>query len=345
MLPPREATQELRIEMNHVVAKTPAASLARLAAKLIAPVLLGTAMGIASLWSEPQALAAHDETPAAIPPEMQHVGVTEHLDAPVPLDVPFLDQDGQHVVTGDYFGKKPIALILAYHRCPVLCGMIQHAAATSFKELADNAGWVVGKQYDVVILSIDPTDTPEIAKTKKNEIVAAYGRPESANGFHYLVGDKANIDRVANAVGFEYQYDEAQKQYAHPAVLMLAKPSGAMARYLYGLSFEARDLKFGLLEASEGRSISTVDRVILYCYHYDPHAGKYVVVATRVMQVGAGLSAIALALFLTAMWRFEKKRTRVTLEEEERSSRAASRQATHEPASLKQAPKHATETP
>jgi protein SCO1/2 len=310
-------------------------SLIRFAKKLIAPVLLGSALGLVAMWNEPTAFA-HDDTPAAIPAQMQHVDVVEHLDAPIPLDAKFVDQDGQHVTIGDYFGKKPLALILAYHTCPVLCGMIQHAAATSFKELADSKDWIVGKQFDVVVVSIDPTDTPQIAKKKKDEIVAAYGYPDSANGFHYLVGEKAEIDRVANAVGFQYQYDEAQKQYAHPAVLMLAKPSGEMARYLYGLSFEARDLKFGLLEASEGRSISTVDRVILYCYHYDPHAGKYVVVATRVMQVGAALSAFALALFLAAMWRFERKKTRETLKEE-----ASSKQIDHRSAS----PKQATETP
>lgn len=307
--------------------------------KLIAPVLLGSALGVVSIGNEPTAFARNDapvQGQGEIPLQMQHVDVVEHLDAPIPLDAKFKDQDGRNVVMGDYFGKKPIALILAYHTCPVLCGMIQHAAATSFKDLADNKGWVIGKQFDVVVVSIDPTDTPELAKKKKDEIVTAYGRPDSADGFHYLVGEKAEIDRVANAVGFQYQYDEAQKQYAHPAVLMLAKPSGEMARYLYGLSFESRDLKFGLLEASEGRSISTVDRVILYCYHYDPHAGKYVVVATRVMQVGAALSAFALALFLTAMWRLERKKTRDTLKEEASSTSIAKRSTS---------PKQATETP
>lgn len=315
-------------------------SLIRFATKLIAPVLLGSALGVVSIWNEPTAFAGDrgsDQAQGAIPAQMQHVDVIEHLDAPIPLDAKFQDQDGQNVTIGDYFGKKPIALILAYHRCPVLCGMIQHAAATSFKDLADNKGWVVGKQFDVVVLSIDPTDTPEVAKKKKDEIVAAYGYPASANGFHYLVGEKAEIDRVANAVGFEYQYDEAQKQYAHPAVLMLAKPSGEMARYLYGLAFSSQDLKFGLLEASEGHSISTVDRVILYCYHYDPHTGKYAVVASRVMQVGAALSAFALAIFLTFMWRFERKKTRETLKAEE----ASSKQIAHRSAS----PKQATETP
>ncbi|MEO7113639.1 MAG: SCO family protein [Polyangiaceae bacterium] len=314
----------------------------RFAKKLIASFVLGSALGVVAMMNEPTAFA-HDDAPAqkqteaqgAIPAQMQHVGVNEHLDAPIPLEAHFKDQDGQNVVMGDYFGKKPIALILAYHTCPVLCGMIQHAAATSFKELADNKGWVVGKQFDVVVLSIDPTDTPEVAKKKKDEIVAAYGHPESANGFHYLVGEKAEIDRVANAVGFEYQYDEAQKQYAHPAVLMLVKPGGEMARYLYGLAFESQDLKFGLLEASEGRSISTVDRVILYCYHYDPHTGKYAVVAARVMQIGAGFSAVALGLFLFAMWRLERRRTRDTLKEE-RSKPIANRPAS---------PKQATETP
>ncbi|HEX7667432.1 MAG TPA: SCO family protein, partial [Polyangiaceae bacterium] len=208
------------------------------------------ALGFVSLAFEPsghvKAALAHDESQAPVPAELQKVDVTEHLDAPIPQDAHFKDQDGKDVTVGDYFGKKPIALILAYHRCPVLCGLIQHAAATTFKDLANEGGWVVGKQYDVVVLSIDPTDTPEMAKQKRDEIVAAYGIPESVSGFHYIVGDKGQIDRVANATGFGYQYDARQNQYAHPAVLMLVKPDGEMARYLYGLAFEANDLKFGL---------------------------------------------------------------------------------------------------
>lgn len=267
------------------------------------------ALGFVSLASEPRALA-HDEAPTPIPAEMSHVDVTEHLDAPIPGNAHFRDQDGRAVDIGDYFGKRPIALILAYHRCPVLCSLIQHAAATTFKSLADTDGKIVGKDFDVIVLSIDPTDTPEIAKQKRDEIVSAYGHPESVGGFHYLVGEKAEIDRVANAVGFGYQYDERQNQYAHPSVLMLVKPNGEMARYLYGLAFEARDLKFGLLEASEGKSISSIDRVILYCYHYDPQAGKYTVVATRVMQIGAGFSALCLFTLLAWLWRMEKKTKR-----------------------------------
>ncbi len=278
------------------------------------------ALGVVSLAIEPVALAQktdnafappkHDESQGPIPQELEKVDITEHLDAPIPPDASFLDQDGKPVTIGQYFNKKPIALILAYHRCPVLCSLIQHAAATTFKQLADEGGWVVGKQYDVIVLSIDPTDTPAIAKQKRDEIVTAYGHPGSVDGFHYLVGGKAQIDRVANAVGFGYQYDERQNQYAHPAVLMLVKPGGEMARYLYGLQFEAKDLKFGLLEASEGKSITTVDKVLLYCYHYDAQTGKYTVVATRVMQLGAGVCAIVLALFLVGMWRLEKRRTK-----------------------------------
>ncbi len=276
------------------------------------------AIALSSLAIAPETRAfAHDEAPTPIPAEMSHVGVTEHLDAPIPAEAHFRDQDGNAVTIGQYFGKRPIALILAYHRCPVLCSLIQHAAATTFKALADTDGKVVGKDYDVIVLSIDPTDTPEVAKQKRDEIVSAYGHPETVAGFHYLVGEKAEIDRVANAVGFGYQYDERQNQYAHPSVLMLVKPNGEMARYLYGLAFEERDLKFGILEASEGKSITTVDRVILYCYHYDPQTGKYTIIATRVMQIGAGFSALCLFALLGWLWRMEKK---VNRERDKKSS-------------------------
>lgn len=315
--------------------------LVRIFTKAFAVLALGfVSLGGGPIGMEKPALA-RDEQPAPVPQELQHVDVTEHLDAPIPASAHFLDQDGKPVTIGDYFGKKPIVLILAYHRCPVLCSLIQHAAATSFKQLADEGGWVVGKQYDVVVLSIDPTDTPEVAKKKRDEIVAAYGRPESVTGFHYIVGEKAEIDRVANAVGFGYQFDERQNQYAHPAVIMLVKPGGEMARYLYGLAFEARDLKFGLLEASEGKSISTVDRVILYCYHYDPQAGKYVIVATRVMQIGAGLAAFAMFLFLAAMWRLEKRRSKKAASETGSDPTSADPKDSHS----KSSSMHVTESP
>ena len=264
------------------------------------------------------AIVRADNTPM----ELQHVGVNEHLDGQIPLDARFRDQDGKSVTIGDYFGTKPAMLILAYHRCPVLCSMIQNAAATALHDVP----WTVGKEFDVIVVSIDPKDTPETATEKRKVVVDAYGRPGSEHGFHYLVGTKGEIDRVANAVGFEYQYDARQDQYGHPAVVMLVKPNGQMARYLYGLEYDPKDIRLGLLEASNGKSISTIEKVILFCYHYDPQNGKYTLLATHVMQIGGVITVALLGSFLALMWTRERKK-----------SKAAAQQAARDGAELRSA--------
>ena len=156
----------------------------------------------------------------------------------------------------------------------------------------------------------DPRDTPQTAAEKRAGIIASYGRDPEGAGFHFLVGKKGEIDRVANAAGFEYEYDERQGQYGHPAVIMLAKPNGQMARYLYGLEYDPKDLRFGLLEAANGRSTSTIEKVMLYCYRYDPQEGKYVPFARNLMRLGGGVTVLILGSFLALMFVRERKRSR-----------------------------------
>ena len=244
---------------------------------------------------------------APVPKELQHVGVQEHLDSQLPLDATFLDHTGKEAHLGDYFrGEHPVLLILAYHSCPVLCGMVQNAAATSMKLVP----WTAGKDFEVVVISIDPRDTPQTAAEKRAGTIAGYGRDPEGAGFHFLVGKKGEIDRVANAAGFQYEYDERQGQYGHPAVIMLAKPNGQMARYLYGLEYDPKDLRFGLLEAASGRSTSTIEKVMLYCYRYDPQEGKYVPFARNLMRLGGGLTIVILGSFFALMFVRERKRSR-----------------------------------
>ena len=247
-------------------------------------------------------------SPAGMPKELEHIGVKEHLDQPLPLETEFSEHNGQPVRLKQYFdGKRPVVLLFAYHSCPVLCGMILNATVRS---LVGNK-WTAGKEFEVVVISIDPKDSQERTTAKRNSVIADYGRGaagEANNGFHFLLGTKTNIDRVADATGFSYEYDERQGQYGHPSVMMLVKPSGQMARYLYGLEFDPNDVRLGLLEASEGRSISTVEQIILYCYHYDPQGGKYVLVATRVMQVGGVATVQILGTVLAAFWIRERKK-------------------------------------
>lgn len=240
-----------------------------------------------------------------IPDELLDVGVDEKLDSEVPKDTIFKDESGKAVRLGDIVSEtKPTMLILAYHKCPVLCGLVQNAALDAMKQI----GWTAGKEYDVVTLSIDPRDTVSDAAEKRTAMLASYGRSEANQGWHFLVGDDQNIQRVAAAIGWKYHYDARQGQYAHPSAITLLKPGGRVARYLYGIEFAPNDLKLGLLEASEGKSISTVERVVLYCYHYDPQDRKYSLVAMHVMQIGGGVTLVAMGTFLGVLWLAEKRK-------------------------------------
>jgi protein SCO1/2 len=244
--------------------------------------------------------------PSGTPAELQQIGVDEHLRAQVPLATSFRDHTGRRVRLSDLVnGEKPVLLNLAYHSCPQLCSMVQDAVVKSIAQIP----WDAGDEYDVVTLSIDPRDRPQDAARVRSRILAKYDRPAAQRGWHFLVGDDASIRTVASAVGFRYFYDEAQGQYGHPAAIMLLTPSGVIARYLYGLEFAPNDVRIGLFEASEGRSIDTIEQLILYCYHYDPQGSEYVLIASRVMKIGGALTLGSLVSFIAVLWwRFERRR-------------------------------------
>ncbi len=255
--------------------------------------------------------AAHAQV-AVMPVELEGVDVVEQLDKPLPKDAVFRDHTGKMVTLGDYFdGKRPVALTLAYHTCKVVCSMVLGAEVESLKHIP----WTLGSEYRAVTISIDPRDTVAAAAKKRRQMLGLYNRDginaNSVGSWDFLVGDAANIAKVAKAVGFKYRYDERNDQYAHPAAMMMLKPDGQMARYLYGLTFEPKDVRLGLLEASQGRSISTIEKVILYCYMYDPIGAKYVIVARNVMKVGGVITMLGIGIFLGLMWSREKKRRRV----------------------------------
>jgi protein SCO1/2 len=243
--------------------------------------------------------------PAVMPAELEAVDVSERLDKKLPMEAVFRDHTGKKVRLGDFYdGKRPVALTLAYHGCKVVCSMVLGAKVEALK----GQPWTLGQEFRAVTISIDPRDTPESAAKKRKQMLALYGK--SAEGWDFLVGDEANIQKVAEATGFKYRYDERTDQYGHPAVLMLTKPNGEMARYLYGLEFPQNDVRLGLLEASQGRSISTIEKAILYCYMYDPIGAKYVLVARNVMRLGGVITVLVLGLFLLVMWRREARQKR-----------------------------------
>lgn len=251
---------------------------------------------------------------AQTPPELEHVGVTEHLDQALPLGTVFRDQTGKSVKLGDYFdGKRPVVLTFAWHSCPVLCSMVLRNAVQGLK----GVDWTLGGDYQALTISIDPKESLERTAGKRHSILTQYARlpvisSSAGDSFPgvwpFLVGDEKALATVENAAGFEAQYDPDDKQWAHPSVVMIVTPDGKMARYLYGLEFSPNDLRLGLLEASKGRSISTIEQIILYCYHYDPKGGKYVLVARRVMQVGGASVAIVLFGVLATLWGRELRR-------------------------------------
>jgi protein SCO1/2 len=268
--------------------------------------LLGSALGLALSLVLGVGVASAQQ--AVMPLELERVDVNEQLDKVLPLSATFRDHTGKLVKLGDYFdGKRPVVLTLAYHTCKVVCSMVLGAEV----EVLKKQPWTLGEEYRAVTISIDPRDTPAAAAKKRKQMLALYGRGGEKAQWDFLVGDQPNIDKVARAVGFQYRYDPRHDQYAHPAVLMMTTPAAKMARYLYGLQFAEHDVRLGLLEASQGRSISTVEKVILYCYMYDPIGAKYVVIGKNVMKLGGVVTMLSLGIFLGILWRRDRRRTQI----------------------------------
>lgn len=248
--------------------------------------------------------SAQDRT-EPVPDALKRAGVEEKLDAPLPLQLPFKDDAGRDVTLGTYFREgHPVLLTLNYYRCPMLCNLELNGLVEGLKGL----GWTPGDEFEIVTVSIDPREGPTIARAKKQTYLEDYGKPGADRGWHFLTGSAASIDALAKAVGFSYEYDADQDQYAHPAVVMLASPEGRLTRYLYGIEFPTSSLKLALVEASKGKIGSAIDRIVLYCYHYDATAGRYSLAAVKLMRVGAVVTILVLAGVVTGLKIQESKR-------------------------------------
>ncbi|MGC1449926.1 MAG: SCO family protein [Candidatus Sulfotelmatobacter sp.] len=240
------------------------------------------------------------------PPYLQNVGIEQHLDAQVPPDLTFVDDTGRTVKLGDYFGQKPLILNLVYYNCTMLCGEALAGLSGSMKMVKFD----VGNQFDVVTVSFNPQETPEIAAAKKQDYLKRYGRSGAASGWHFLTGPAESINALTKAVGFQYQYDPKINQYAHATAIMVLTPQGRISRYFYGVDYPPKDLRMGLVEASQGKIGNAVDQVLLYCYHYDPATGKYGAVISNILQLGAGLTILLLGGLLFILFRLDKAATR-----------------------------------
>jgi len=233
--------------------------------------------------AQPSAMRDAGATPAPLPPALAGVGIDQKLNAPVPLDLQFRDEFNRRVPLSTYFHGKPVLLALVYYRCPMLCTQILNGVETSLKAVSLNPG----QDFEVVSVSFDPKDTAETAAGKRKMILQRYGRPNTANGWHFLTGDEPEIRALTEAAGFHYRFDSATGQFAHASAIMILTPEGRLSRYFYGVEYAPRDVRLGLVEASANKIGSPVDQILLFCFHYDPATGKYGAIAMNMVR-GAG---------------------------------------------------------
>lgn len=253
-----------------------------------------------------------------IPEALADVGVEERTNKPLPLAAVFRNSDGEEVALGEFFNAdRPVILTLTYTDCPMLCHLQLDGLVETLKDVSLNPG----EDFEIVNISIDPSEPPERARQTKQKHVRAYGRSGTADGWHFLVGKEENVRRVADAVGFQYKWVPERNEYAHAAAIMICTPDGRVSRYLYGVQFPANTMRLSLVEASQGQIGSPLDQLLLYCFHYDAASGKYSPVAIRIMQVGGFFTLAALLVGLVPYWvRRGRRRTRPHSTNNSRSS-------------------------
>jgi protein SCO1/2 len=254
-----------------------------------------------SAWSQAAPrLQPGDAIPNQKPSILDQVGLDQRLNQQVPLDLAFVDDNGQPVQLQQYFGQKPVILMLVYYQCPMLCTQVLNGFTGAMNGIVR---FNIGREFNVVTVSIDPRDTAQDAAAAKKRYLQRYRRAGAAEGWHFLTGKKDQIDALAQAVGFRYAWDPEIKQYAHASGIMLLTPSGRVAQYYYGIEYAPRDIQLGLIEASKGKIGNVVDQVLLYCYHYDPRQGKYGAAIFNVLRLTALATVMALGGFMLIMFR------------------------------------------
>jgi protein SCO1/2 len=268
--------------------------------------MVGTSWAICGMLLAAAAARGDDPRPV-LPPALRSVGFDQRLDEQVPLDLDFVDEDGRPVRLSDYFGEKPVILVLAYYQCPMLCTQVLNGVVQGLRELP----FTIGKEFDVLTVSFDPQDTPEAARAKRQAYLRAYGRPEAAAGWHFLTGRPGAISKLTDAVGFRYSYDIKSRQFAHASGIVVLTPTGKVSRYFYDVHFPPRDLRLGLVEASQNKIGSPIDQVLLFCFHYDPTAGRYGAAIMNMIRVGGVVTLVVLGLFMRWLRRAETNRRRV----------------------------------
>jgi protein SCO1/2 len=270
------------------------------ATAFVCSLLAASAVAQVSSYGDKQ---AGENTGDQLPQVLQRVGVTQRLNRMLPLDAQFVDDTGKTVRLGDYFGKRPAILSLVYYNCPMLCSEEMDGLASALMMVH----LTPGRDFDIVIISIDPSETPQIAAKKKAFYVKRYGRPETADGWHFLTGQQASIDAVSDATGFGYVRvpgpDGKLDQYAHASSIEVVTTQGRLAQYYLGVEYSPKDILLGLIEASGNRIGSPVANILTYCYHYDPQTNRHSLIVARVVQVGGMMTVVSLGGFMFLMFR------------------------------------------
>ncbi len=239
---------------------------------------------------------------AALPMAVQGVGIDQNLNAQIPLELTFKDETGQTVRLGQYFRGKPVVLALVYYECPGLCDLVLNGLSHAMEQISLN----VGSDYQVVTVSFNPKESWQLADAKKANYIEKYQRTGAKEGWHFLTGNEDAIKKLANTVGFHYNYDPIAKQFAHASGIMVLTPEGKIARYFYGIQYKPRDFRLGLVEASDNKIGTPADQLLLFCYHYDPTTGKYGMVITQITRALGTATVLALGAFVFIMIRRER---------------------------------------
>ncbi len=258
------------------------------------PAAMGLLCAAVLLLGSSTPARADNSTAAERPKILRDVGIDQNLNQQIPLDVTFRDETGKPVELRQYFGKKPVILSLVYFGCPMLCTMVEDGLLQSLKKVSFD----VGDEYNVLTVSFDPHDTPEIAAAKKALYVGLYGRPGAEQGWHFLTGDEASIQRLTKAAGFHYAFDPASGQFAHAAAIMVLTPQGKLARYFYGIQYPPGGLRLALVEASQEKIGTPVDAVLLFCCAYNPSTGKYGLIISRILTIAGVLTVLTIATLI-----------------------------------------------
>ena len=227
---------------------------------------------------------------SSLPAQLQNVGFEPQLNAQLPLDLNFRDESGHDVQLREYFGRKPVLLALVYYGCPVLCNQVEMGVVGTLKMLSFNAG----RDYEVIFVSFDTREAPDMAAKKKAAAVARYGRPETAAGWHFLTGKEAQIHALTSAANFRYSFDEKNNLFAHASGIMLITPDGRISRYFYGVEYPSRDVRLGLVDASAGKIGTPIDHLLLFCFHYDPETARYSATILKIIRLGGILTIFSI---------------------------------------------------